>query len=576
MRRALTLKKLLTYIGKYRWLLLLTLLLSALTVVSALFLPIMIGEAVDLLLGPGNVDLLSLGLILLKMLLLIALTALAQWLLNLCSNRLAFDTVREVRKDAMHKLSRLPLSWLDAHPQGDLLSRVISDADVLSDGLLIGFTQLFSGVLTVVGVLVFMLMKSVPLGLMVALLTPLSILTARMIAGRSFSLFRQQSVDRGEMTALIEEMTEEAKLVKAYGREAEVKERFASLNKKLGVDMQKATFVSSLTNPMTRFINNLVYAAVAVFGAFLVLKGTGFTPGLLTAFLVYANQYTKPFNEISGVMTELQNALASADRVFSLMEEAVEEETGTGGPEENSEIVFDRISFSYLPDKPLIRDFSLSVPYGRQIAIVGPTGAGKSTIINLLMRFYDVREGAIRLDGKDLRVYDRTALRKSFGMVLQETWLKEATVRENIAYGKPDATEEEILAAAKAAHAHGFILRLEKGYDTVISMDAGTLSVGQKQLLCIARAMLTSPDMLILDEATSSIDIRTEERIRDAFRLLMTGRTSFIVAHRLSTIRNADVILYMENGQVKEQGSHEELLRRNGAYAKLYNAQFSE
>lgn len=575
MRKRTVIRKLLRYLGKYRWLLVLSIALSAATVVSALTLPILTGDAVDLLLGPGNVGLLSLASILIKMAAVIAATAIAQWLQNLCNNRLTYDTVRDIRRDAMAKLNRLPLSYLDSHMQGDLVSRIISDVDVFADGLLMGFTQLISGVLTVVGVLFFMFRENVPLGIVVAVLTPLSILTARFIARKSFSLFRQQSQDRGEQTALIEEMTEEAKLIRAYGREGEALERFRRINEKLGRDTLKATFVSSLTNPMTRFINNLVYAAVAIFGAFLAISGTGFTPGMLTAFLVYANQYTKPFNEISGVITELQNSLACADRVFALIEEA-EEEQVEGGAEFDGkgELVFSDVAFSYQPEKPLITGFSLNVPYGRQVAIVGPTGAGKSTIINLLMRFYDIDSGEIRLSGQEIRTIERTKLRKNYGMVLQETWLKEATVRENIAYGKPGASEEEIIRAAKAAHAHGFIMHLENGYDTVISSDTGTLSAGQKQLLCIARAMLTSPDMLILDEATSSIDIRTEERIQDAFRRMMAGHTSFIVAHRLSTIRNADVILYLENGQVKEQGSHEELLQKGGAYAALYESQF--
>lgn len=577
MKRRGTIGKVLTYIGQYKGLVAISILLAALTVISTLYIPILTGRAVDCIVGKDAVDFDRILSILKRMGSVIAVTAIAQWLQNVCNNRITFQTIQDIRDDAYRKIASLPLSYLDVHSHGDLVSRIIADVDQFADGLLMGFTQLFTGVITIAGTLIFMFSESVPIALVVVLLTPLSMLVARFIATRSYRMFRKQTEARGRQTALVNEMIGNQKVVQAFGQEKRVEERFAEVNEELGDYSRKAVFLSSLTNPGTRFVNNLVYAAVAVFGALLVIRSDSFTAGMLTAFLAYANQYTKPFNEISGVVTELQSSLACAARVFELIGEESETAEAKDAP---AEIAFDGrvdiedVSFSYVPGKSLIEHLNLAVMPGQRVAIVGPTGSGKTTMINLLMRFYDVDTGDIKVSGKSIYALQRSTLRSGYGMVLQETWLKSGTIRDNIAFGKPDATEEEIISAAKEAHAHGFIRRLPEGYDTVIGEDGGSLSQGQKQLLCIARVMLSLPPMLILDEATSSIDTRTELRIQNAFQKLMQGRTSFVVAHRLSTIKNADVILVMKDGHIIEQGSHHELLTYGGFYAELYYSQW--
>ena len=572
-----TLRGVLGYVGRYRGYLVASLALCVITVASTLYVPILTGNAVDLLLGPGAVDFAALWPILAGILALVALTALAQWLMGLCNNRLTYCTVRDIRHDAFAHIQRLPLSYLDRQPTGDVVSRVIADVDQFADGLLMGFTQLFTGVLTIVGTLFFMFSVNAVIAAAVVVITPLSLLAAAFIARRTFKMFTLQTRTRGEQTALIDEAIGEQKLVQAFGHEAQTLAAFDEVNGRLRDCSLKATFFSSLTNPCTRFVNSLVYAAVGFAGALAAVNGR-LTIGGLSSFLSYANQYTKPFNEISGVVTELQNALACAGRVFELIDEPAQ----TPDPADAEQIdrpdgavSIDHVYFSYAPDRKLIEDFTLHVQPGQRVAIVGPTGCGKTTMINLLMRFYDVDSGEIRVDGHETRRLTRRSLRENIGMVLQDTWLSAGTIRENIAMGKPDATDEEIVAAAKASHAHSFIKRLPDGYNTVISESGGQLSQGQKQLLCIARVMLCLPPMLILDEATSSIDTRTELKIQEAFARMMQGRTSFIVAHRLSTIQSADVILVMKDGHVIEQGNHETLLKQNGFYAELYNSQFA-
>ena len=571
------LKQVLQYIRKY-WLLVgLSVVLAAVTVVLTLYIPILIGDAVDLIIDKGNVDFNGVIAILQKIGIAIIVTAVAQWVMNSCNNHITYHVVKDIREDAFHKLEQLPLKYLDAHSYGDIVSRVIADVDTFADGLLMGFTQLFTGVLTIGGTLIFMLITNVPIALVVICITPVSFLVARFIATRTYSMFKLQSETRGEQTALIEEMIGNQKVVKTFSREEAVKDQFAEINGRLQNCSLKAIFFSSLTNPCTRFVNSLVYAGVGIFGAIVAIKG-GISVGRLSCFLSYANQYTKPFNEISGVVTELQNALACAGRIFELIDEEPQipdAEDAVVLKEAEGNVELQDVFFSYVPDKKLITDFSLKVQPGQRVAIVGPTGCGKTTVINLLMRFYDVNSGSIKVDGNDIRNITRGSLRTNYGMVLQETWLRSGTIRDNLCMGKPDATEEDMIAAAKAAHAHSFIKRLPKGYDTVITEDGGSLSQGQKQLLCIARVMLCLPPMLILDEATSSIDTRTELKIQNAFATMMQGRTSFIVAHRLSTIQEADIILVMKDGNIIEQGNHEELLAKGGFYANLYNSQFA-
>ncbi|MBE5867065.1 MAG: ABC transporter ATP-binding protein [Lachnospiraceae bacterium] len=576
-RQGATLKKILRYISKYWFAVGLSILLAVAVVVLTLYIPILTGDAVDLLLGQGLVDMDAILYILKKIGIAVLLTAVAQWVMNTCNNFITYHVVRDIREAAFDKLQKLPLQYMDTHSHGDVVSRVIADVDTFADGLLMGFTQLFTGVLTIFGTLGFMLMTNVPITLVVVCITPVSFLVARFIAKKTFSMFKEQSETRGEQTALIEEMVGNLKVVKTFSREEAVKEQFAEINGRLEKCSLRAIFYSSLTNPCTRFVNSLVYAGVGVFGAFIALSG-GISVGRLSCFLSYANQYTKPFNEISSVVTELQNAIACAGRIFDLIEEEPQVPDGEDAKvlgEANGAVTLTDVDFQYVPEKPLIRDFNLEVASGKRVAIVGPTGCGKTTVINLLMRFYDVNEGSIKVDGTDIRDYTRGSLRANYGMVLQETWLRAGTIRDNICMGKPDATEEEMIAAAKAAHAHSFIKRLPEGYDTVITEDGGSLSQGQKQLLCIARVMLCLPPMLILDEATSSIDTRTELKIQNAFARMMEGRTSFIVAHRLSTIREADIILVMKDGNIIEQGNHETLLAQNGFYANLYNSQFA-
>lgn len=571
------LKKVLDHIGKYKIFLFFSIVLAAISVILTLYIPILTGQAVDCILGPSTVDFDGILDILKKMAVIIVLTALVQWVMNACNNKIAYQVVRDVRDEAFKKLQILPLKYIDGHSHGDIVSRVIADVDQFSDGLLMGFTQLFTGVVTIIGTLVFMFSINVSTTVVVVILTPLSFFIAGFIAKRTFSMSKLQSETRGEQTALIDEMIGNEKVVKAFGHEPQVMEKFTEINDRLQKASVKAIFFSSLTNPCTRFVNSLVYAGVGILGAFLAIKGY-ISVGQLTSFLSYANQYTKPFNEISGVVTELQTALACAGRVF----EFIEEEPQVAEPDNaavlqapKGSVSMQNVCFSYNPDQKLIQNFNLEVKPGQRVAIVGPTGCGKTTVINLLMRFYDVNSGSIRIDGIDLRDMTRKSLRESFGMVLQETWLHAGTIRENIVMGKPDATDDEVIAAAKAAHAHSFIKRLPMGYDTVITEDGGSLSQGQKQLLCITRVMLCLPPMLILDEATSSIDTRTEIKISQAFNTMMKGRTSFIVAHRLSTIREADIILVMKDGNIIEQGNHETLLRKEGGfYAKLYNSQF--
>ena len=552
-----------------------SLLVAAVSVAAQLYIPILCGDAIDKMLGKGNVDLAGVLRIAVSILVVAAAAALAQWLLSVCNNRITFSVSRDLRNEALRKIQTLPLSYLDSHPSGDIVSRMVADVDTFADGLLMGFTQLFSGILTIFGTLLFMLRENVPITLVVVCITPLSLVVAGFLAKRSYGYFQSQSTVRGKQTALVNEMIEGQKVVQAFGHEAESLAAFDEVNGQLQDVSLKAIFFSSLTNPATRFVNNIVYAGVGLVGALYAVRG-GITIGQLSVFLSYANQYTKPFNEISGVVTELQNALACAARVFELLdaEDQVPEAENAAALQPDGHVQLQDVSFRYLPDRPLIEGLSLDVQPGQRIAIVGPTGCGKTTLINLLMRFYDVNSGSIKVSGTDIRDVTRASLRGSYGMVLQDTWLRAGTVRENIAYGKPDATMDEVIAAAKAAHAHSFIRRLPEGYDTVIAEDGGNISQGQKQLLCIARVMLCLPPMLILDEATSSIDTRTEVRIQKAFARMMQGRTSFIVAHRLSTIREADVILVMKDGHIVEQGNHDQLLAQGGFYAKLYNSQF--
>lgn len=574
-KRRRTFRRVLRHIRPYGVFVFFSLLCSAVSAAAQLIVPVYCGNAIDAMIGKGQVDFPSVFRILTAIGAVTLISAAAQWILAVCNNRVTFCVARDFRNAAIRKIQRLPLSYLDSHPSGDLVSRVIADVDTFADGLLMGFTQLFTGVLTILGTLGIMLYLNLTITLAVVLLTPLSLFTAGFIAKRTYRYFREQTTVRGQQTALINELIEGQKVVQAFGHEAQSLADFDRVNDRLGEVSLKATFFSSLTNPSTRMVNNIVYAVVGLISALYAVSG-GITVGQLSIFLSYASQYAKPFNEISGVVAELQNALACAARVFELLDETeqIPEAEQAGTFSGNGQVTLDDVSFRYLPDKPLIEHFSLDVQPGQRIAIVGPTGCGKTTLINLLMRFYDVTGGSIRLDGADIRQMTRHSLRQSFGMVLQDTWLKAGTVRENILYGKPDATEEEMIAAAKAAHAHSFIRRLPNGYDTVLTENGGNISQGQKQLLCIARVMLCLPPMLILDEATSSIDTRTEILIQAAFARMMEGRTSFIVAHRLSTIREADVILVMNDGKIIEQGSHETLMAQNGFYTKLYNSQF--
>lgn len=574
-QRKATLNRVLHKIRPYSAFVVCSLLVAAVSVAAQLYIPILCGDAIDKMLGKGNVDLAGVLRIAVSILVVAAVAALAQWLLSVCNNRITFSVSRDLRNEALRKIQTLPLSYLDSHPSGDIVSRMVADVDTFADGLLMGFTQLFSGILTIFGTLLFMLRENVPITLVVVCITPLSLVVAGFLAKRSYGYFQSQSTVRGKQTALVNEMIEGQKVVQAFGHEVESLAAFDEVNGQLQDVSLKAIFFSSLTNPATRFVNNIVYAGVGLVGALYAVRG-GITIGQLSVFLSYANQYTKPFNEISGVVTELQNALACAARVFELLdaEDQVPEAENAAALQPDGHVQLQDVSFRYLPDRPLIEGLSLDVQPGQRIAIVGPTGCGKTTLINLLMRFYDVNSGSIKVSGTDIRDVTRASLRGSYGMVLQDTWLRAGTVRENIAYGKPDATMDEVIAAAKAAHAHSFIRRLPDGYDTVIAEDGGNISQGQKQLLCIARVMLCLPPMLILDEATSSIDTRTEVRIQKAFARMMQGRTSFIVAHRLSTIREADVILVMKDGHIVEQGNHDQLLAQGGFYAKLYNSQF--
>ena len=574
-QRKATLTRVLGKIRPYSLFVVCSLIVAAVSVGAQLYIPILCGSAIDMMLGKGAVDFSGVMGIIVKVLVVAGAAALAQWLLSVCNNRITFLVSRDLRNEALRKIQTLPLSYLDSHPSGDIVSRMVADVDTFADGLLMGFTQLFSGVLTILGTLLFMLSENVAITLVVVCITPLSLLVASFLAKRSYKYFQGQSSVRGEQTALVNEMIEGQKVVQAFGHEAESLDAFDEVNGRLQDVSLKAIFFSSMTNPATRFVNNIVYAGVGLVGALYAVRG-GITIGQLSVFLNYANQYTKPFNEISGVVTELQNALACAARVFELLDadDQIPEAENAAVLQPDGHVQLEDVSFRYLPDRPLIEGLSLDVKPGQRIAIVGPTGCGKTTLINLLMRFYDVNSGSIKVSGTDIRDVTRASLRGSYGMVLQDTWLRAGTVRENIAYGKPDATLDEVVAAAKAAHADSFIRRLPDGYDTVIAEDGGNISQGQKQLLCIARVMLCLPPMLILDEATSSIDTRTEVRIQKAFARMMQGRTSFIVAHRLSTIREADVILVMKDGHIVEQGNHDELLAANGFYAKLYNSQF--
>ena len=574
-QRKATLTRVLHKIRPYSLFVVCSLIVAAVSVAAQLYIPILCGDAIDLMLGKGNVDFAGVGRIIVEVLVVAVVAAFAQWLLSVCNNRITFSVSRDLRNEALRKIQTLPLSYLDSHPSGDIVSRMVADVDTFADGLLMGFTQLFSGVLTILGTLLFMLSENVVITLVVVCITPLSLLVASFLAKRSYKYFQGQSSVRGEQTALVNEMIEGQKVVQAFGHEAESLDAFDEVNGRLQDVSLKAIFFSSMTNPATRFVNNIVYAGVGLVGALYAVRG-GITIGQLSVFLNYANQYTKPFNEISGVVTELQNALACAARVFELLDadDQIPEAENAAVLQPDGHVQLEDVSFRYLPDRPLIEGLSLDVKPGQRIAIVGPTGCGKTTLINLLMRFYDVNGGAIKVSGTDIRSVTRASLRGSYGMVLQDTWLRAGTVQENIAYGKPDATLDEVVAAAKAAHADSFIRRLPDGYDTVIAEDGGNISQGQKQLLCIARVMLCLPPMLILDEATSSIDTRTEVRIQKAFARMMQGRTSFIVAHRLSTIREADVILVMKDGRIVEQGNHDELLAAGGFYAKLYNSQF--
>lgn len=576
MKNASTLKKVLRYIRRYTFWLIMSVLLAAATVTGTLYIPIIAGNAIDCIVE-GGVNFGEIFPLLIQAGIIAGATAFLQWLMNAINNKITFQVVRDLRSAAFRRIEELPLSYLDAHPSGDIVSRVIADADQFADGLLMGFTQLFTGIVTILGTLVFMLSIDPWITLVVVVLTPVSLFTAKFIAKRTYNLFRLQSETRGEQTALIDEMIGNQKVVAAFSHENASLEQFDEINERLETYSRRATFFSSLVNPTTRFINSLVYAGVGLAGAIAAING-GITVGALSCFLSYANQYTKPFNEISGVVTELQNALACAGRLIELIEEPPQEgdEGNAVLTDVHGNVAMENVNFSYVPDRKLIENLNLSVNAGQKIAIVGPTGCGKTTLINLLMRFYDVTGGKITVEGQDIREVTRNSLRASYGMVLQETWLKSGTIRDNITMGKPDANDEEVIAAAKASHAHGFIKRLPDGYDTVIGEDGGSLSQGQKQLLCITRIMLCLPPMLILDEATSSIDTRTELKIQDGFARMMKGRTSFIVAHRLSTIRDADVILVMKDGNIIEQGNHDELLRRGGFYATLYNSQFAQ
>lgn len=572
-----TIRKVLRYIKRYWLYLILSLVLAMVTVALTLYIPILTGYAIDNIVGKGQVDFDAVFTICKKIALAIGFTVAAQWIMNVCNNKITYCVVRDIRNDAFQRIERLPLSYIDSHSYGEIVSRVIADADQFADGLLMGFTQLFTGIITILGTLGFMLSVNVPIALIVVVITPLSLFVASFIAKRTYQMFRLQSETRGEQTALIEEMLGNQKVVQAFGREEETQEQFNEINERLRDCSLKGIFFSSITNPSTRFINSLVYASVGVFGAFYAVKG-GISVGQLSCFLTYANQYTKPFNEISGVVTELQNAVACAGRVLELIEQPVEEpdaDTAMELKKADGTVEIEDVYFSYEPDQSLIEHFNLRVQPGQRVAVVGPTGCGKTTLINLLMRFYDVKKGKICVSGHDIREITRNSLRENYGMVLQETWLKKGTVRDNIAMGRPDADMEEIIEAAKASHAHSFIKRLPQGYDTIIGEDGGNLSAGQKQLLCITRVMLCLPPMLILDEATSSIDTRTEIKIQRAFHKMMQGRTSFIVAHRLSTIQEADVILVMRAGKIIEQGNHKELLEKGGFYKKLYDAQWA-
>lgn len=572
-----TIKQVFLLIKPHMFFVVLSFLLAILTVVLTLYVPVLTGKAIDYIMAAGNVDFENLLAILKQIGIMILITAAAQWFMNLCNNHITYQVVKEIRIRAFSHLEELPLKYIDSKQHGDILSRIVSDVDQFSDGLLMGFTQLFSGVITIIGTLFFMLSVNVSITLVVVLLTPVSLFVASFIAKRTFSMFHKQSETRGKLTSLTDEMVGNEKIIQTFGYEKRAQERFDVINKQLQECSVKAIFFSSITNPATRFVNGLVYAGVAITGALLAINRR-LSVGQISCFLSYANQYTKPFNEISGVVTELQNAFACAERVFELMAEPAQTPDAPNAhvlSHAQGNVDLDHVAFSYTPEQKLITDLNLHVKPGQRIAIVGPTGCGKSTLINLLMRFYDVKNGVIRVDNTPVMEMTRNSLRENFGMVLQETWLKSGTIRENICYGKPDATEEEVIAAAKAAHAHSFIKRMPNGYDTIISEDGGNLSQGQKQLLCISRVMLTLPPMLILDEATSSIDTRTEIRIQKAFEEMMKGRTSFIVAHRLSTIKEADMILVMKDGDIIEQGSHEELLLKNGFYAALYNSQFA-
>lgn len=577
MNKAGTIRKVLSYMKRYIPLLVISLALSVVTVALTLYFPILTGRAIDLIVGKGKVDFTAMTAILTRAAIIVVIAAAAQWLTNICNNRMTYNIVRDIRRDAFLNIEKMPLSYIDSHSHGDMVSRIIADVDTFSEGLLMGFTQLFTGIATIAGTLIFMLTIDVKISCIVVLITPLSLFVASFITKKTYSMFQLQTRTRGEQTSLIDEIVGNEKVVQAFNHEDEALEQFDKINDRLQKCSLRATFFSSLTNPCTRFVNSLVYAGVGIFGAMSALTG-GITVGQLSCFLSYANQYTKPFNEISGVITELQNALACAARIFELIEEKKEIPDASDAvtlEEADGRVDIEDVYFSYVPDKKLIEDFNLHVKSGQRVAIVGPTGCGKTTIINLLMRFYDVNSGTIKVSGHDIRKITRESLRDNYGMVLQETWLKKGTIRDNIIMGKPDATDEEIIAAAKASHAHSFIRRLPKGYDTEIGEDGGSLSQGQKQLLCITRVMLCLPPMLILDEATSSIDTRTEIKIQKAFLTMMKGRTSFIVAHRLSTIREADIILVMKDGKIIEQGNHESLLAANGFYANLYNSQFA-
>ena len=569
-----TIQKIMRYIRKYWVVVGISLILAAITVVLTLYIPILIGDAVDLIIDKGLVDLTGVLNIAKKIAVVMIFTAIAQWIMNTSNNYITYHVIEDIRTDAFHKIQSLPLKYLDSHSYGDIVSRVIADVDTFADGLLMGFTQFFTGVLTIIGTLAFMLITNIPITLVVVCITPLSFLVARFVAKKTYIMFQEQTVTRGEQTALIDEMIGHQKIIKMFSREKAVKDQFAEINDRLGKCSLDAIFYSSITNPSTRFINSLVYAGVGIFGAFVAIQG-GITVGRLSAFLSYANQYTKPFNEISGVITELQNAIVCASRIFALIEEESQVPDALDARvldeiENNGDVLLENVCFQYTPDKKLIQDFNLRVKPGQRVAIVGPTGCGKTTIINLLMRFYDINSGSIKVDGTDIRDITRGSLRTHYGMVLQDTWLRTGTIRDNIKMGNPEASDQSVIQAAKAAHAHSFIKRLPNAYDTIITEEGGNLSQGQKQLLCIARVMLCLPPMLILDEATSSIDTRTEIRIQKAFTKMMKGRTSFVVAHRLSTIREADVILVMKDGNIIEQGTHEELLQKQGFYNEMH------